>query len=588
MACRIDDVGEFATESIRGFVQANPGYVKACPGGVIRPTRSRDNQVALVIGGGMGHYPAFAGLVGPGMAQAAVQGNIFASPSARQVVDVCRRADQGRGIILIFGNYEGDRLNFNQAARTLRAEGHDVRVLPVTDDLYSAPPDRIQERRGIAGDMAVFKIAGAACAAGMDLDSVEALAMRANACTRSLGVAFSGCTLPGSDKPLFSVPEGRMSLGLGIHGEPGIGQTDPPTIDGLADLLVRRLMDERPVDRQMHEAHVAPILNGLGALKSDELFAVYDAVQRRLSQLGLRLIQPLVGEFCTSFDMNGLSLSLCWLDEELEPLWCASAETPALHLGDRTDANQTDIDAEMSVQEDGPTEKEQQATPESKQAAQSMARIMQTVMQCVDDNVDYLGRIDAVAGDGDHGLGMQRGAEAASKAADEAIATGSGCRTALKEAAEAWADKAGGTSGALWGELLASLAGHLSDSSRPGKEEIAEGWRDADKQLMEFGGAKPGDKTMVDAVHPFVQAFASCGDSLANTWSHAAEAARHGAEETADMLPKKGRAKAHGSKDLGTPDPGAVSFAMIVQAVSPLLKDLASEEQCNADKAVLS
>lgn len=445
MACRIDDVGEFATESIRGFVQANPGYVKACPGGVIRSTRSRNDQVALVIGGGMGHYPAFAGLVGPGMAHAAVQGNIFASPSARQVVDVCRRADQGRGIILIFGNYEGDRLNFNQAARTLRAEGHDVRVLPVTDDLYSAPPDRIQERRGIAGDMAVFKIAGAACAAGMDLDSVEALAIRANACTRSLGVAFSGCTLPGSDKPLFSVPEGRMSLGLGIHGEPGIGQTDRPTIDGLADLLVRRLMDERPDDRQMHGAHMAPILNGLGALKSDELFAVYDAVQRHLSQLGLRLIQPLVGEFCTSFDMSGLSLSLCWLDEELEPLWCASAETPALHLGNHVDSSQTDIDAQVSAQEDGPTEKEEQATPESKQAAQSMARIMQTVMQCVNDNVDYLGRIDAVAGDGDHGLGMQRGAEAASKAADEAIAAGSGCRTALKQAAEAWADKAGGT-----------------------------------------------------------------------------------------------------------------------------------------------
>lgn len=588
MACRIDDVGEFATESIRGFVQANPGYVKACPGGVICSTRSRNDQVALVIGGGMGHYPAFAGLVGPGMAHAAVQGNIFASPSARQVVDVCRRADQGRGIILIFGNYEGDRLNFNQAARTLRAEGHDVRVLPVTDDLYSAPPDRIQERRGIAGDMAVFKIAGAACAAGMDLDSVEALAIRANACTRSLGVAFSGCTLPGSDKPLFSVPEGRMSLGLGIHGEPGIGQTDRPTIDGLADLLVRRLMDERPDDRQMHGAHVAPILNGLGALKSDELFAVYDAVQRHLSQLGLRLIQPLVGEFCTSFDMSGLSLSLCWLDEELEPLWCASAETPALHLGNHVDSSQTDIDAQVSAQEDGPTEKEEQATPESKQAAQSLARIMQTVMQCVNDNVDYLGRIDAVAGDGDHGLGMQRGAEAASKAADEAIATGSGCRTALKQAAEAWADKAGGTSGALWGELLTSLAGHLSDSSRPGKEEIAEGWLDADKQLMEFGGAKPGDKTMIDAVHPFVQAFTSGGDSLANTWRHAAEAARHGAEETADMLPRKGRAKAHGSKDLGTPDPGAVSFAMIVQAVSPVLNDLASQEQCNADKVVLS
>lgn len=136
---------------------------------------------------------------------------------------------------------------------------------------------------------------------------------------------------------------------------------------------------------------------------------------------------------------------MCWLDKDLEPLWCAFAETPALPLGDRTDANQTDIDAEVSVQEDSPTEKEQQTAPESKRAAQSMARIMLTVMQCVNDTVDHLGRIDTVAGDGDHGLGMQCGAEAESKAANEAIATGPGYRTVLKEAAEAWAHKADGT-----------------------------------------------------------------------------------------------------------------------------------------------
>lgn len=326
----------------------------------------------------------------------------------------------------------------------LHAEGHDVRVLPVNDDLYSSPPDRIQDHRGIAGDMAAFKIAGAVCAAGMDLDPVEALAIRANACTRSLGVALCVCKLSGSDKLVFRVPEGRMSLGLGIQGEPGNGQTDRPTIGGLADMLVRCLMDERPEDRRCMGRMWLPSLTAW-ALLSLMTFCGIRCCPATFATAGCAT-DPASdgGVFCTSFVTSGLKLSLCWLDKDLEPFWCASAETPALPLGDRTDANQTDIDAEVSVQEDGPTEREQQDAPESKQAAQSMARIMLTVMQCVVDTVDYLGRIDTVTGDGDHGLGMQRGAGAESKAANEAIATGPGYRTVLKEAAEAWVHKADG------------------------------------------------------------------------------------------------------------------------------------------------
>ena len=275
-----NDPADFADEATDGFVAANERWVRKVHGGVARSTTSPDGTVAVVIGGGSGHYPAFGGLVGHGLAAGAAMGNLFASPSAQQVTGVAKAAEHGGGVLLSYGNYAGDVLNFDAAARTLEADGIPVRTVRVTDDVTSAPADDRAKRRGIAGDLCVFKVAGAAAERGDDLDTVTAVAERANDRTRSFGVAFSGCSLPGADEPLFTVPEGRMAVGMGIHGERGIDETDVPTADGLAELLVSRLLDELPDGVALEGQRVVPILNGLGSVKYEELFVVYRSVQR--------------------------------------------------------------------------------------------------------------------------------------------------------------------------------------------------------------------------------------------------------------------------------------------------------------------
>ncbi|WP_415857398.1 dihydroxyacetone kinase family protein, partial [Sinomonas sp. G460-2] len=330
-----NEPADFADEMVDGFVRANGRWVRKVYGGVSRATASADSEVALVIGGGSGHYPAFAGLVGPGLAHGAAMGNLFASPSAHQVESVARASNRGRGVLLSYGNYAGDVLHFTEAQEALRADGIDCRSVAVIDDIFSAGPHELEKRRGIAGDLTVFKIAGAAASLGYDLDGVERAARHANLRTRSMGVAFTGCTMPGADEPLFSVPEGRMAVGLGIHGEPGLAETAIPTANGLAELFVERLLDDAEVPEGATKAggRVVPILNGLGSVKSEELFVVYARVAELAEARGLTLVDPQVGEFCTSFDMAGVSLTFFWLDDELERLWLAPADTPAFRTG---------------------------------------------------------------------------------------------------------------------------------------------------------------------------------------------------------------------------------------------------------------
>ena len=251
--------------------------------------------MAVVVGGGSGHYPAFGGLVGPGLAHGAAMGNLFASPSTQQVYAVAKAADVGGGVFFSYGNYAGDVLNFDAAQERLRAEGIPCETVTVTDDVASAPATEAHKRRGIAGDLTVFRSAAAAAEAGADLGEVARIAAHANARTRTFGVAFSGCTLPGADAPLFTVPEGRMAIGLGIHGEPGVDETAIPTADELADLLVSRLLDETPDGVTVPGARVVPILNGLGSLKYEEMFVVYRRVARLLEDArrqGPRLREP--------------------------------------------------------------------------------------------------------------------------------------------------------------------------------------------------------------------------------------------------------------------------------------------------------
>lgn len=566
MASIFDDPATFADDALDGFVAANARHVARMDGGVLRSTEMTSGQVAVVIGGGSGHYPAFAGLVGPGLAAAAACGNIFSSPAAGQVYRVAKAAQTGGGVLLSYGNYAGDVLHFGQAQQRLRAEGIDTRTVLVTDDIASAPVESTEKRRGIAGDLTVFKIAGAAAEAGADLDEVERLARRANDRTRSLGVAFAGCTLPGSDAPLFTVPDGKMALGLGIHGEPGISEHDMPTASELADLLVDTLLGERP-DGAGNA--VVPILNGLGAVKYDELFLLYGKIETRLRAAGLTVVEPECGELVTSLDMSGLSLTLFWPDDELALLWSAPADTPAFRRGNtdpRPLRDTTAIATESAVEEQG--------TPASIRAGQLAGAVLRTVARVVADNEDEWGRLDAVAGDGDHGIGMRRGADAADAAARTAVEAGAGVRAVLTAAGDAWSERAGGTSGALWGAGLIAAGTALGNAESYGPSEVAAAVSAFVTAIRELGGAQPGNKTMVDALVPFIETLewsTEAGTDLASALSDAAAAAVRAAQATADLRPKLGRARPLAEKSVGHADPGATSFAQIAAALSDAL-----------------
>ncbi|MFC7847467.1 dihydroxyacetone kinase family protein [Arthrobacter sp. NPDC057388] len=557
----------FADEMIEGFVASHGRWVRRVSGGVARSTRSTAETVALVIGGGSGHYPAFAGLVGQGLAHGAAMGNLFASPSAQQVYSVAKAANNGGGVLLGYGNYAGDVLHFTQAQDKLRAEGIDCRSIAVTDDVSSAPLAERHKRRGIAGDLTVFKVAAAAAEAGHSLDAVVDIAGRANDRTRSFGVAFTGCTLPGAEKPLFTVPEGRMAVGMGIHGEPGIDETGIPTADELAGLLVGKLLTEVPEGVEARGARVVPILNGLGSVKYEELFVAYRRVAQLLAEAGVEAVDPQVGELVTSFDMAGTSLTLFWLDAELEELWNAPCDAPAFRRGAVTAQALT---ADELSATDTETTVIPDATDESRAAAVRVLAALGAAKDVIDANVEELGRIDAIAGDGDHGIGMERGVRAAVEAATDAVERGAGAATTLHLAADAWADRAGGTSGALWGMALRAVGDAIGNSSIPDGGAVAAGVAEAAASIMGFGKAKVGDKTLVDVLVPFRDALSAAvgtGQSLTDAWGTAATAAQQAAEETANLLPLMGRARPHAEKSLGTPDAGAVSMALIVRAI---------------------
>ncbi len=559
-----DDPASFADDALDGFAAVHRRYVARVDGGVVRSTETPAGQVALVIGGGSGHYPAFAGLVGAGLAAGSACGNMFASPAAGQVYRVAKAAETGGGVLLSYGNYAGDVLHFGQAQDKLNAEGIDTRTVLVTDDIASAPLEEIGKRRGIAGDLTVFKVAGAAAEAGLGLDEVERLAIKANHHTRSLGVAFAGCTLPGAAEPLFTVPEGMMSVGLGIHGEPGISEQPLPTASELATLLVDGLLKDKP---ETAGRRVVPILNGLGTVKYDELFLLFGKVEALLTAAGLETVEPECGELVTSLDMSGLSLTLFWLDQELETYWSAPADTPAFRKGNLAPRRARTF----SAQDDAGAVPALAATAASTSLAAAAVGVLKVAQAAVVDHEEALGKLDAIAGDGDHGIGMRRGVDAAVAAAEKSHAAGAGLEEVLVAAGEQWAERAGGTSGALWGAAVTAVGRTLGskDAYTPADAAAAvDALRDA---IISLGKAEAGDKTMVDALLPFADVFnrgIDGGDGLARSLRTAADAATRAAEATAGLSPKKGRARPLAEKSLGHPDPGAVSFGLIAGRVA--------------------
>src|SRR5215211_4283204 len=575
-----NDPAEFPNEVIKGFAAAYPQYVQRVEGasGFVRSGGPLEGKVSLVIGGGSGHYPSYNGVVGTGFADGAVLGGMFASPSAEQVYRIAKAAHGGAGVVLGFGNYAGDRLNFGVAAERLINEGIDTRIVYVTDDVASASREEQEKRRGIAGTFTVYKIAAAAAEDGANLDDVERVMRAANAATYSFGVAFHGCTMPGADKPLFTVDEGHMDFGLGIHGEPGITSAPWMSAKDLAAKLVESVLAERPAGSS---GRAAVLVNGLGATKYEELFVLYGHVNELLEAAGVEQVAPEVGELVTSLDMAGCSLSITWLDDELEGYWVAPAETAAFRHGTAV-ASEKFTTRRTGARHVAETVRAE-ASEESIAAAAVARKAVDAIYATIEENKEYLGRIDAIAGDGDHGVGMSRGSKAAAEAANE---TEGGVETVLSAAGHAFGDKAGGTSGILWGLLLEGVGKGLGNTEAVTSKRLADAVQSSAMHLQGFSKAQLGDKTMLDALFPFVEALVGqvdSGASISEAWRSAADACRTAAEATASLVPKIGRARPLAARSVGIPDPGAISLALIVTAIGEVLGDAEADASASAE-----
>lgn len=561
----------FKDDALAGFVNAYARYVELIPGtsAVQRVGGARVDRVSVVGGGGSGHYPAFCGLVGSGLLSGAVVGQVFASPSAEQAYRTGWALDGGAGVLFAVGNYAGDVLNFTQARDRLVKDGVDARCLFITDDVASAVPQEARKRRGIAGDLIVYKVAGAAADAAQNLDEVERVARKANEVTRSFGVAFDGCTVPGRSDKLFTVESGRMDIGLGIHGEPGIHSVAWMPAHELASVLVDPLLAERPASI---DGRVAVLLNGLGATKYEELFVLWSTICELLDAAGLQVVLPEVGELVTSLDMAGCSLTLAWLDDELLRLWSASCDAPAFRRGRvaASAAVRANARSAPASLDEVPT-----AAGESSRAAVCVRGALTRMLAAARENEVELGRLDSVAGDGDHGIGLVRGLDAAlaavlARPADRADA-------ALFAAGRAWADQAGGTSGMLWGVLLAEIGSALGEAEEISGSDVVDAVRRGVELVQSTGGAQLGDKTMVDVLIPFADdldhEFGARGD-LGSAWLAAASKSTESAARTTQLTPRIGRARPLAQRSVGNADPGAVSMSICLIAAGEAIAGL--------------
>lgn len=318
----INDPFDAVDEMIEGFVAAHADLVRLIGERVVARTPTGGSKVGLVIGGGSGHEPAFAGYVGVGLADAAAVGNVFAAPSPDVCLQAIRAASTGMGVLLAYGNYAGDVMNFGIAADRAAADGIEVRTVLVTDDVASAPNTEIDRRRGIAGDVVVFKCAGAMAERGATLNDVERVARAANAATRSMGVALSACEVPGAGRLSFELADDEIEIGLGVHGEPGMRRGPLLSADETAGILVETIL----ADLEQPSGHeVALLVNGLGATAQLDLYILYRAARRALQEAGNIVSRSMVGEYITSLEMAGASVTVTRLDAELMDLLDAPA-----------------------------------------------------------------------------------------------------------------------------------------------------------------------------------------------------------------------------------------------------------------------
>ncbi len=524
--------------------------------------------VALISGGGAGHEPAHAGYVGEGLLTAAVSGDVFTSPSTDAVLAAIRAVGGQAGVLLIVKNYTGDRLNFGLAADIARTEGIPVEMVIVDDDVALGTGGGAG-RRGIAGTVLVHKVAGACAAAGLPLAEIKAEVEAAIAATGTMGVALSGCTVPGADSAGFDLAANEIELGLGIHGEAGIERAH---LDG-ADALVETLIDRIVADRGFGaNDQTALLVNGLGGTPAMELAIVARAALAALRKRGITVRRSWCGSNLTALDMQGCSLSLMRLDAgrlarldapAFSASWQAGATPPAEPNRVRMAAGAESVEA--TAAELGPK-------------ARRFRHVLSEISNAIRVQEARLTTLDQAVGDGDLGFSLRRGADSLDKAfagnlpPDEA--------SLLRLVSLTLRRSIGGTSGPLYAIAALRASEVLRKTNDPSAHAWAEALTASCTGISELGGAARGDRTMLDALIPAAEAFSGAvgsGAPVSTALAQAVSAARQGAAATAGMTPRKGRSSYLGDRVAGHPDPGAEAVAIWLAALAHEFSEAGAE-----------
>jgi dihydroxyacetone kinase len=507
-------------------------------------------SVALLSGGGSGHEPAHAGYVGAGMLTAAVAGDVFTSPSSDAVLAGLNAVGGPAGVLLIVKNYTGDRLNFGLAAEMATAKGIPTEVVIVADDVALRHTVEDRRRRGVAGTVLIHKIAGAAAARGLSLVQVAEVARKAADELGSMGVALSACTLPSVGHPNFDLQVDEIEFGLGIHGEPGVERAPMQNVDEIVERIIATIVEDRGI---REGERVALLVNGLGATPPMELEIVARAAFASLRSRNIEVARAWSGTFLSALDMTGFSISILRVDEERLAL--LDAPTTARAWPGPGLVNTTPTISAPNGSTAPARIKDVHLSPEG--LSSRIKQAVHAAAQALISAEPTLTELDKKAGDGDLGTSMVRGANAVLALPDDAWRSPD---IALANVGHAMRRAIGGSSGPFYATALLRASRHLAPFDVPSASDWAEAFVLAVDKITELGGAKPGDRTMVDALYPASHTFkqeVTAGRPLEEAWA-----------STASMQPRAGRASYIGDRAVGIPDGGAVAAHCWIKALS--------------------
>ncbi len=570
-------------EMCNGIAMAHPELEFIQKYKVIRKKQINNKKVSLISGGGSGHEPAHAGFVGKGMLDAAVCGDVFASPSQIQVYQAIKQTASEAGTLLIIKNYSGDMMNFKNAAYLAEEDGIKVDYVKVDDDIAVQDSLYTVGRRGVAGTVLVHKIAGAAAEKGMCLEQVKAAAENAIANVRSIGFAFTSCTVPAKGTPTFEIAEDEMEYGVGIHGEPGIQREKVISADELAEHMVDSLVKELKLEK---DCQVTLLVNGFGATPLQELYLLNNAVSRVISQKNIKVYRTFVGNYMTSIDMAGASVSLMKMNNQLKELLDCESDAPAFKVSGPVESiayvnMKDDSEENREVHYEMDTEDKWAEINEEQISLENIIYITDKMSECIIKNEVPFCELDSHAGDGDFGMSVAKGFKQLKREWQEIVEHNTATIGQFLDACSmVIMEYCGGASGPIWGSAFRAAGKATDDKTSLSIGEFAQMMQAAVQGIQKTGersfgrGAVVGDKTLIDALAPCADQWSACADketTLADAFALAAKAAVEGAKATESIVARMGRAGTVGERSLGYPDAGAYALGVIFTEIAQSL-----------------